>query len=1469
MTSVSTVPAAPAPRPPRKRRLVLWIFLGLAAVIVLAVLLLPTIASSIAPGIVESKANARLSGSVKLDRVSLSWFGPQKVGPVTLFDDASKPIAKLDVEASPGLLGLMSGAMSGSLDIGTVRLAGNADIVRRKDGSTNLQAALAPRGGAAAQPAPAPAPAPGESATLPKGLNARAVIDNFDVTVTDETQPPGSPAHDVWLTGLKGEAAIRTGGPAVAKLDGAVGAGQGAAAAKGALKIDATINNLSDADGHLTLDRAAFNIDIAATGLPVALADALAGQGGKLVAGLGDTLEAKVTAAGDMSNGTADLSVTAPRASAHGTLAMANRSISTTKPLEIKAQGAAIKALAPTLDESLAKSGLTLATMPDVTASIENLKVKLPEGGKLDLRGSSATVTVKTTQTSGTLKLPAAAGQPGEAKAFGLAPLQARIESADLAGPVRVTAATSATLGGQPAGSLTADLTAAGLLDANGAPVAGPPRSLQGGVAVRGIATAIAQPFVAGMGLDLPTDIGPALDLTLDASTQLAGAQPGAIPATDLDLALGSSKLNAKGGFRLSQTAIQSRGGDFTLRLDPAGQLISRFVKPETGVRFEPAGSVLLVLKNLDIPLNAADRKPQLDKAAGRVEVWTGNFRVAPTAPGLPPIDVAELNIMTTLAAAKPPRVDMAGKMRHDNADFAVAGQFDLLGAFDAFTRPASTPAPVNTLPMRPSGRFDLVNLPTALARIAMAPKPGAAPAAQAAAQPALDVAGLVRDVVGPTVNVRVVTTADPARADALTADLTIGGQRLEAQGKAALTATKADLSGITAKTTLSAETLDTLLATFAPTITDRPRLTGNATALLAVDPISVPLKPGFQPDLAAAGKAGLKLTLPGQTLVQGLKIPGAEGQPARDLGTMGVEDLQIGAVTTVAALMGTAPQRAEATLAGKLLSGPQDRLMTLSGGGTTDLTGGKPTGPITANLKIEQGRTTGIDKILAQPGLLSGALGESLGADIAVVMGPPDAAGVRSINAEANIRSPRLAMDQPLKVSLLADRITVDQPTRLNWQLDSAWANQYLFKPDPATGKASMRLTQDAGVRVTINQAAIAKGPGAGPLKPGIFKAAVSAEIPSAAMELSTGERVTLDGVRVNLNSEPGRGGAVGESIKFDLLVAGAGVGDAPKASNLGVQGRVDNTADAAGQFNAQTAQLTADGNIPALPTAIIDAFARQGGLLTDALGPVVQATLSADHFGMNSGTLAFNARSERAEAGLRGRVENKVFILDQPLNVTIVEITPELSARVVKALPSVGQIQKTRQDAPATIRSGDLRVPLDGDLSKLNGAIAIDPGEASFASSSDFAKFLKLISLRPDRQIGRKLQPLNLNINSGVVTYQEWELPLGEFKIKSRGSVDLVGKNVDVITYIPAGALTGEAVGVFGGTLGKIPGIGQIITDATMLPFRTRGTFEKQKTEPDLELFAKEFAGQIRPDKLLEKGLEDIFKKKQDGPK
>ena len=129
----------------------------------------------------------------------------------------------------------------------------------------------------------------------------------------------------------------------------------------------------------------------------------------------------------------------------------------------------------------------------------------------------------------------------------------------------------------------------------------------------------------------------------------------------------------------------------------------------------------------------------------------------------------------------------------------------------------------------------------------------------------------------------------------------------------------------------------------------------------------------------------------------------------------------------------------------------------------------------------------------------------------------------------------------------------------------------------------------------------------------------------------------------------------------------------------------------------------------------------------------------------------------------------------------------------------------------------------------------------------------------------IGQRLEPLTVTVQNGVATYPKWRLPLGEFVIETEGTVDLVNRQVDVVTWIPLGALTDKAAGVFntgiGGTLGKI-GLDRMST----LPFRTRGSMDKPETNADLELFGKQTIKNINPGNLINDLLKGIGGKKEE---
>src|SRR5690606_25631907 len=115
----------------------------------------PAIASSMAPGIIETAAGGSIKGSVKVKDLALSWGGPTKVGPVELYDDTGALVGRLETTVPAGLWRVVSEQWwsQKQLDVGIVELGGKLDVVRDADGSSNLDRALAPK-----TPSAAPSP---------------------------------------------------------------------------------------------------------------------------------------------------------------------------------------------------------------------------------------------------------------------------------------------------------------------------------------------------------------------------------------------------------------------------------------------------------------------------------------------------------------------------------------------------------------------------------------------------------------------------------------------------------------------------------------------------------------------------------------------------------------------------------------------------------------------------------------------------------------------------------------------------------------------------------------------------------------------------------------------------------------------------------------------------------------------------------------------------------------------------------------------------------------------------------------------------------------------------------------------------------------------------------------------------------------------------------------------------------------
>ncbi len=1567
-------PKAPA-KPPMKRwkKVVLFGGGGLLLIVVVLVAAAPSIAGSMAPGIISSAASEQIKGPVNVSNASFSWTGMQKIGPITILDPTkpagSNVVATVSIEIDRGLMGLAS-AMGSAPDVGEIKVSGSAKIVRYSDGTTNLDRALEP-----VHPAPKDKPAGGggskEPARLARGTKASVLIDAIDVSYTDETSPQSGAA----IKGLKGEATIGPDGAGTsARVKLAGKASGGAAGAEGTIKVDIKAEQIADGDGVVRPEKAKLDATIDVGQLPTQLVDSLAGMGGKLVAGLGPTLGVNIGAKGTMKSAQATIKVVSDGATVDGELAMADSVLTTSAPIVAKVTGAAVKGLSD-IDASLAKSGSTkLIKAPDVTVTVDKVRVKLPaSGAKFDLAGTAASVSLKTTEMGGTIKLQES-GAPSE---FKVSPIEATLATEDLAGAVKLAASGNATIGGQPAGTLSADVAASNLLGKGGG---GGTPSVQGTVKLKGVATPIAQPFVAAAGLDLARDIGPTLDAEVKIATASSGVGAGSVPPVTADLLIASAKLNAKGGFELKDSALRSAGGPFTLSADSVGGLVARFIDPKAGYTVAPGGKLTVAVSDVNVPFKDGDLgKAQLDKAGMKAQLGVQGMSVTPSRAGAAGnLEVSTFALGIVAAPGAAPKIDLNGAMAYASKPFTLAGAMEVPGlySFKADGTPMVTPVGA-----RPNGTIELKNVPTGVASLfAMAegegagrfamlenarvsermedgsvvvaygieevdgveaggtpaplaqvvgwearrasgpfaaetlrseqaekrlpPPPAQSPAATPASPakppaptpetpsgPSLDMGRFLSDAIGPTVDVKLVSGAAKG-AEGVDLGLSVKAERLVAEVQTGLSDKAVDIKRVGVDATVAPSALDTVLATYAPNLTPRPQLAGTSKLTVGVEPVSIPVgrdKDGASRlDLGRAGIATVKVSLPQQTLLQKMVLKNADGTTT-DLGQLGVEGLDLVAKVPLALAdpKSAGAQRFDVTLSGRALDGPGSAMLKIAGTASGEVASGAVR-TADASFKVTDVRVASIDRLAGKPGLVSGAIGDSAAVNLDAKVRPATGGTGTTTDLELALQAPRVKMTEPLRVSKLPDRVRSDRPVQIAWQVEPAWADQVLFAPAPGqaeTKEGRPKLKGPVNVTVNISKFAISSGEGRGPLVASIFELGAATALSATELAMPDGSTIKLAGTKVNVQSAPGgaiaggagdKAGAQSAGLAFDLKVDEIAVtqpsGNPPPAKSVSLTGTVAGLSDATGNVSSKTATVSANGDLPAIPTALIDMLARQNGLLVDALGPMTSAQIRADHFGASGGTLDLVAKSDRASASVRGSVGEGVFVTSEPIKASLTEITAALAKRFIKGMPLVGTVEKKPTDEPAMITASSMRVPMDNDLRKLDGEVLIDPGVARFTSGETFGKILKAINQKTEANIGQRIDPLSVHIKQGVATYDKWTVPIGQNKLNTQGTVDLVNETLDVITYVPLGALTEDVAGLFKAQAKLKQALGGTGLDENlMVPFRSRGSFGKVKTEPDMELFVKESLKSVKPEDLIKKGIGDLLKPKPkpEGPK
>jgi hypothetical protein len=1500
----TTASSSARPRTSRWPRLLILAVGGLVGLGAIGLALVPTIAGSIGPGMIEDAAKTTVKGSVKVGALNVGWFSPTSVGPVEVRNDAGKLAAKLDISAPVTLMQVVRERWwsARSIDVGTIQLAGNIELERDEKGQTNLERAIELR-----QPAPAK-PAAASSGGL-EALKAALNISKLDIVIREKVAGGGF-GPDMGVRDLKGTASIDFAGPSVKLAADLAGNPVGVAAAQPTkLKIDASASSTGQRFAIGALEKSSIKAEVA--NAPVPVIDALAGLSGGLVSAVGPTAEISIDGSGTLQKGSAKVRIASSGIDGAFDLSLADGIIvaqggPTSNSLKVRSTEFLSK-LPQTRDAlaEITKQVKLTGPAPSLDLTIEQLKFPMPVqgsgsgSGSIDARGSSVSIVLGISGMQGQLAL-AGAGQAAAASAaptdwrpFSVEPVRIALAAPDLSKPLTLEAGTTATIDNQPAGAVTLKVVATGLVDAAGklrATLASSPLAerVKADVKVQGMSTALIQPIVAGTGLplDLRADIGPTLDATIaadvDTSNYVPSSPSAPLPPMDVALDVQSGNIRASGKPRIENNTLSVGPEGLTLNVNAAGPLAARILaaQPNPPATIAGTGQLAVTFKDVSVALDKLKGDDAMGNIRARVDVAMRDLAITPASPaGAAPVEVQDAAIALALAPNTAPQLTHSANLRHAGQPFQSQAEVSFEGLKTG--RMPSGAGLDLAFRLSASGAITLSNVPRSV--LALAPGLGAMLDDSSADNLARMAQGAIGRHASLTVNFSPVAGTGGARSGGGTnavAKLSTDAKGIAGELVAEVTSTQATLSGARLRFVGDPGTLNPVLAQGSTPGATPMRIGRPFTIdLEALQPISVPLVKqadgSLAPDLARASEAQLAIKTDNDIVLDNVSV-GTDPAGRPNLTQLQFRNLSATTRLPIAALASSNPPSgstpAQSSLTAQILKGDGGKVADVS----AQLAGlATPASPIqSADVKLASVDVVAVDTLLGQGGTLVGALGATMNADVKVT---PRDAQARSLDVVADIKAPKFA-GATINMLKQNDTLVLQRPTTITWSPDAAFVNSALLKADKP--EASFKLTQLSPLTIQLTALAIAmsnadasKGPVQGPMKPGVFALDVGISSAQLAGSIASGPGqpptpIAITGLQLSAKSSGQTAGQLDASAVMESISA---AGAAP--ARAVVNARVRNLADSVGNVQTAAATYDLDADLPSFPTPVIDQFAKQNGFLNEALGPTVSIKARAANIVLaqgspQTGTLEATATSPRASAELLGEVRNGAFIQTGKVDSRVIEIRPQELKFMGGFLPLVQTVEKSTQDQPAVITGKDMQVPIDGDMRKLNGVVTIDPGVARFATSSVLGELIQLAGGKAQGTLGNRIEPFVVNIKNGVASYDRFTLPLGQFNLETTGVVDLVNRQIDVVTYVPLFSLTASAAGGLNtGIAGKLG----VLDKNTQVPISTTGSLDNPTTKLDLARFAKEAGDRLlkEPGKLIEKGLDDALKNLFDKPK
>jgi len=920
-----------------------------------------------------------------------------------------------------------------------------------------------------------------------------------------------------------------------------------------------------------------------------------------------------------------------------------------------------------------------------------------------------------------------------------------------------------------------------------------------------------------------------------DLLTVKLDAEPGADGSASVKLSIDSAGTKGGGAFVLSQQHVRTEGEGVSLTLNrPAETLNGLLNSAGAGAQVTIDGVEPLTVKLAGLDAALSDSGVRLETIKSKLSVEGKQLGVRLAGPtggagsggagsgggaargGGERVAVDSLRADVVLDGSGGADLTVNAGGGYQASRFSISGTIGS-GAVLA-------PEGVDIRKLSPRGSLSLKDVPTSLLALVDPEQ-----------------AALVQAVAGPSVDAEL-----SALTDAKGFGLKLTGPGVAVESRAVIAGDRLKVGPTRAQAVITPAAMDAVLAIKAPKLDPRPALKGDAKLALDATEVSLAIAGPTKIDPRPLGQYRIGFRSDNELVVNNAMVLGAGTASARPL-NVGVRGL------TGNLNANDDPTRVggEMTAQVKLFNpaDPKGDLVTLTVNGGTTLP------QQLRELSLDAPDTAAIDRWLGTPELFALALGDHLKVQS---MGST----VKQANGtllQTNIDSPRFVTGITVAMSDGGYRF---QPFDAEWTLDPRLADRYVFVD--AQGKPTARLARP--VKMTLSVESLGLGPVNQLFQPGAFGIDVRLRAPGMSIVTPEGVEADLGDLTARVGTPKGQ--ALG-TLNFELAtpaVTLAGKGAQGKSQPLSAKGVVEQFADASGNPTPDRAAVTANVT-GGLPTPLLDALAGQKGALVDLLGARVDTKIAAAGLSKSAGTLDATLTADNANANAKGSVKAGVFNASEPVVARMNRITPEAGKRYIgSVLPILDKIEKTPDDKPAVITATNLTAPLDGDLKHLNADVVFDLGTVQFKSSDFFGEILKATSNASFGKVGQKIPPFKAKVREGVVEYEKFTLPTGEFELATQGKVDLVKKKMKLTVWVPIFALADELVAKFGAGL---PGLKNIAN----LPLKISGDLDDPDISIDGEQLGKDIvnipgaaaggaAGGIE-DTL--KGIGDLFKKKK----